>query len=265
MREHLAYLIGQAEPVEGRNIVREYLQARLLEALQRAGAMAPLAFHGGTALRFLFGIRRYSEDLDFCLERQPALYDLRAYAGAIRSALSAEGYDLDIRLDERRVVHQVMVRFPGLLYALGLSPLANQLLSIKIEIDTRPPKGAGLETTLVRRHVLLHLQHHDRASLLAGKVHAFLQRPFAKGRDVYDLLWYLGDRTWPPPNLTLLNNALRQTGWSGGELDEVTWREALRQRITSLAWERVVQDVRPFLEGEDLHLLTRENLLRVLD
>jgi predicted nucleotidyltransferase component of viral defense system len=53
----------------GRNLVREYLQARILESLQRAGAMVPLAFHGGTALRFLYAIPRYSEDLDFALEK----------------------------------------------------------------------------------------------------------------------------------------------------------------------------------------------------
>jgi hypothetical protein len=43
--------------------VREYLQARMLRSLQRAGAMQTLAFHGGTSLRFLYDIPRYSEDL----------------------------------------------------------------------------------------------------------------------------------------------------------------------------------------------------------
>jgi len=41
---------------------------------------------------------------------------------------------------------------------------------------------------MVRRHVLLQLHHHDRASLLAGKLHAVLQRPYTKGRDFFDLL-----------------------------------------------------------------------------
>jgi predicted nucleotidyltransferase component of viral defense system len=67
------YLIEQVRssptPLQARNVVREYLQARLLGALQRAGAMLPLAFHGGTALRFLYATSRYSEDLDFALER----------------------------------------------------------------------------------------------------------------------------------------------------------------------------------------------------
>jgi predicted nucleotidyltransferase component of viral defense system len=52
------------------------------------------------------------------------------------------------------------------------------------------------------------LQHHDRASLLAGKLHALFQRRYVKGRDLYDLMWYLSDPNWPEPNLTLLQNAL---------------------------------------------------------
>jgi predicted nucleotidyltransferase component of viral defense system len=69
MKEYLASLVKQtATPIEGKNLVREYMQARILQSLQRAGAMIPLAFHGGTALRFLYASQRYSEDLDFSLE-----------------------------------------------------------------------------------------------------------------------------------------------------------------------------------------------------
>jgi hypothetical protein len=132
-------------------------------------------------------------------------------------------------------------------------------------VDTNPPHGAGLATTVVRRYVTLQLQHHDRASLLAGKLHAILQRPYIKGRDVYDLLWYLSDPAWPEPNLTLLNNALVQTGWTGGPVTAANWREWVQRRLQALPWEQVVADVRPFLEpAGDAALLTRENMLRVL-
>jgi hypothetical protein len=70
MKDYLAQIVrATPSPVQGRNVAREYLQARILGALQRAGAMIPLAFHGGTALRFLFASARYSEDLDFALEQ----------------------------------------------------------------------------------------------------------------------------------------------------------------------------------------------------
>ena len=140
------------------------------------------------------------------------------------------------------------------------------MLAVKIEVDTNPPAGAVLATTVIRRYVPLQLQHHDRASLLAGKLHAILQRPYTKGRDLYDLMWYLSDPGWPGPNLTLLNNALRQTGWLGPELSEGTWREPVRERLRSLTWDHVVADIRPFLEpGADAELLTLSNLLQMLE
>jgi hypothetical protein len=136
---------------------------------------------------------------------------------------------------------------------------------VKIEVDTHPPAGAGLETTLIRRHVTLRLQHHDRASLLAGKLHAFFQRRYVKGRDLYDLLWYLSDPDWPEPNLTLLQNALQQTGWDGPIPDEHNWRDILCQRLRNIDWKKSVADVRPFLErSNEVALLTQENFEKLL-
>jgi hypothetical protein len=138
-------------------------------------------------------------------------------------------------------------------------------MAVKLEVDTNPPSGATVTTTIVRRFVTIHLQHHDKASLLAGKVHAILQRPCAKGRDLYDLLWYLSDPTWPSPNLVFLNHALLQSGWIGDALTTENWRLFLRSRVQSLPWERLQADVSPFLErSADLQLLTRENLLHVI-
>jgi predicted nucleotidyltransferase component of viral defense system len=266
MKDHLAELVrASPTPAQGRNVAREYLQARILAALQRAEAMIPLAFHGGTALRFLYACPRYSEDLDFALERDLGRYDFRAYLHAVRTDLTAEAYAVELKASDRRVVHSAFVRFPGLLRDLGLSPRREEVFSVKIEVDTHPPAGATLATTVVRRYVTLQLQHHDRASLLAGKLRAVLQRPYLKGRDVYDLLWYLSDPGWPEPNLVMLRNALRQTGWEGDDPTESNWRGLVRRRLQRFSWNRVVADVRPLLEpAADMGLLTLDNLLRVL-
>lgn len=265
-----SYLVAQIETlpssIQKRNLTREYLQARILELLQQTGAMIPLAFHGGTALRFLYGIPRYSEDLDFALERAPDQYDFHVYLHAIQREFEAEGYEVSIKLSDRKAVHSAFVRFPSLLYELGLSPHQTETLAVKLEVDTNPPPGAELATTVIRRHVTLQLQHHDRASLLAGKLHALLQREYVKGRDLYDLLWYLSDPTWPSPNLTLLNNALRQTGWDGEPLTPENWHNVVCQSIAGLQWEQVMADVQPFLEQESqITLLTRETLMRILE
>jgi len=266
VKDYLAELVNQAlTPSQGRNVAREYLQARILAALQRAGAMIPLAFHGGTALRFLYSSGRYSEDLDFALEGNRKDYDFRSYLRAIRSELTLEGYQVELKVNDQKNVHSSFIRFPGLLFELGLSPQRSEVTAVKIEVDTNPPAGAGLRTTVVRRFVVLQLQHHDKASLLAGKLHAILQRSFAKGRDIYDLLWYFSDPDWPQPNLILLNNALTQTNWNSGTLTEANWRDHVSVRLRNLNWNAIVEDVRPFVEpGFDLKLMTLANLEQVL-
>ena len=267
MKEYLASLVKQTSTqLEGRNLVREYLQARILEALQKSGAMIPLAFHGGTALRFLFSHGRYSEDLDFALEGNHEYYDFRGYLKAIRSELSPEGYQIEIKANDQKTVNSAYIRFPGLLYELGLSPMQSEVIAVKIEVDTTPPRGAGLVTTVVRRYVVLQLHHHDKASLLSGKIHALLQRPYPKGRDIYDLLWYLSDPTWPEPNFVLLHNALAKTNWKDGPLTKENWKEQVWQRLKALNWSGVIDDVRPFVEPSfNLSLLTLENFARILN
>jgi len=266
MKEYLAELVREAPSLaHGRNTAREYLQARILEALQHSRAMIPLAFHGGTALRFLYAHGRYSEDLDFALEQERERYDFRAYLQAIRAELTPEGYQVEFKVNDQKTVHSAFVRFPGLLFELGLSAQRTEVMAVKIEVDTRPPAGARLATTVTRRFVILQLQHHDQASLLAGKLHAILQRPFLKGRDVYDLIWYLSDPNWPPPNVTLLNNALTQTGWSGPMITLENWKTIVRQRFLGATWQNIASDVRPFLDVESrADLLTQETLEQLL-
>jgi hypothetical protein len=160
----------EKNPVYSKNIMREYLQAKILGAIQRTGAMIPLAFHGGTALRFLFHLPRYSEDLDFTLEYPEAKYHFNRLLKSIKNELTKEGYMLSIKMNDSKIIHSAFINFSDLLYEAGLSPHQDEKFSVKIEIDTHPPKGVVLQKTIIRRHVTLHLQHHDCASMLAGKL-----------------------------------------------------------------------------------------------
>ena len=263
MKDHALSLVGRAYPGQGKNVLREYLQARILDALQREQATRALVFQGGTALRFLHDVPRYSEDLDFTLEGDAAAYDLRGWLTAMERQFQREGYRVGVSLRQRSVVHGGWLRFSGLLREAGLSPHATENLAIKMEVDTNPPTGAVTETGTCRRHLTVRLRHHDRASLLAGKLAAILSRPYTKGRDVYDLGWYLADRRWPPPNLPLLNSALRQAKPGLSPLTGDTWRSAVARRVEDMPWERVRADVAPFLEGPQ-PLLSREELLALL-
>lgn len=247
------------------HMVREYLQARILQSLQRAGAMQTLAFHGGTSLRFLYDIPRYSEDLDFALELRPEAYDFRTYLQRIVRDLSAEAYTVDVKLNDKRVVDKAFIGFRGLLYELGLSGHETEVLAIKIEVDTNPPAQAGLTTTPLHKYVPLNLHHHDAATLLSGKLHAILQRDYLKGRDVYDLWWYLRQPDWAEPNLAHLNENLRQSGWSADALTAANWKAIVRERIQPFSWPLVLDDVEPFIiEAEGQDGFGKVQLLRLL-
>jgi len=266
VKDYLKQITASApDNLRGRNVAREYLQARVLQSLQDSGAFLRWAFLGGTALRFLYMMPRYSEDLDFSVMDPSADVEFERAMEDIKRVFQAENYEVGIKLNDRKTVYSAFIRFPGLLHDLGLSPRSAEVISVKIEIDTRPPEGAGIETTLVRRHVILNLSHYDRPSLLAGKLHSVLARGYAKGRDLYDLVWYLSDRSWPPPNLELLNAALVQTHWDGCTVTSSNWRAVVADRVERIDWGQAVDDVRPFLEREeDVGLLTRENCLKLL-
>jgi len=249
----------------GRCITREYLQARLLESLQKSGAFTNWAFVGGTALRFLYLMPRFSEDLDFSLTKQGVEDNFTEFLRKAKTSFEAEDYSLSIKAKTEKTVKSAFIKFEELLFELGLSPHLSETVSIKVEIDTNPPKGADLETSIIRKHCLLNLQHYDKSSLLAGKLHALLSRKYVKGRDVYDLLWYLSDRTWPGPNVLLLNNALKQTQWPGPEITKDNWREQTALRVSQFNWDKVISDVRPFIERqEDLQMLNKKNLTNLL-
>lgn len=266
MKAYLQALVaGEKNPLRARCLIREYLQARLLEAFQSAGAFRPWAFQGGTALRFLFAVPRFSEDLDFALAQAGLDDGFEATMQRAQSNLAAENYAPRLKLQTGKIVKSAWFSFDGLPFELGLSPQRTESLSIKVELDTRPPAGAVLATTLVRRHITLRLQHHDQASLLAGKLHTVLARPYTKGRDLYDLAWYLSAPAWPAPNLTLLNNALAQTRWRGAVATEKNWRALVRRRLARVDWKVAVQDVLPFLERTDeAQWLARAPMLQLL-
>ena len=101
---------------------------------------------------------------------------------AVVRQLRREGYAVDGSVRDRGTMQTGWIRVRGLLHEVGLSPHRDEVLAVKLDVDTKRPTGAETETSLVRKHASLRLHHHDRASLLAGKLHAVLCRPWAKGR-----------------------------------------------------------------------------------
>lgn len=261
--EALSLLHEFADPAQKLNILREYVQAKALRSFHESEAFVNLSFVGGTALRFVFGLPRFSEDLDFALENADG-YKPETWIKKLKNDLLLAGFEPSLKWNDRTTVHKAWIKIEGLLSDAGLAAMKSQKLSIKLEIDTNPPEGARSERDLITRHAMLSINHYDLPSLMAGKVHALITRKYAKGRDWYDLLWYLGKRPPVEPNLCQLQNALDQTQGEG-TMDSVCWKRHLVETLNNLDCSVLAADAMPFLEHQnEAALLTIENMRSVL-
>lgn len=262
-QQALALVQGINNPADKLNILREYLQAFVLRSLHESEAFTCLSFVGGTALRFLYDLPRFSEDLDFSLESKVG-YEPEKWLAKLKRDLEFAQFEATLTWSSKTAVHNGWVKIKGLLKEAGLSGHADQAISIKWEIDTRPPAGARTETRVVNRHFLIAMRHHDLPSLMAGKIHALGCRNYIKGRDYYDLLWYRSIRPPIAPNLDFLQNGLDQTGKNPWKATE--WKQVLLDKLSTVDFKTVVRDVERFLENpQEVTLLTREFLSQCVE
>ena len=156
-------------------------------------------------------------------------------------------------------------KFPKLQFEAGISSFPEQNISIKVEIDTNPPLGAQTQSHIINKYFPLSFISYDVPSLVAGKIHALLSRKYTKGRDYFDLGWYLSRWKEITPNFTLLINALKQTHYSGIYPTPENWRHILINTIQKINWKIVIDDFQYFLENpSDLSVFTKDNLLKLL-
>jgi len=140
-----------------------------------------MAFVGGTALRILFDLRRFSEYLDFSITKEKD-YDFRKLSQDLKYQLKKYGLNADFRENEQKIVQNIMLRFKDILPALGLSPLKSQKLSIRLEIDTNPPAGWKTDISLINKMFAFTVVHYDIPSLYAAKLCACFFRKYVKGQ-----------------------------------------------------------------------------------
>ena len=233
---------------EKANRLREFLQILALKILYDKGYFKHLAFVGGTALRILFNIRRFSEDLDFSLVAKKG-YRFGELNETLMKELKLYGLPVETKPKDTKTVQSCFLKFKGLLKTLGLSALDEQKLSIKIEIDANPPPGWRLQNSLINRIFLFNVVHFDVPSLYATKLHACFFRKYVKGRDFYDLVWYIARKE--KPNFTLFNNAVKQTHGYNPKINKRNFKEFLRGKLKGIDFALARKDVRRFLEDEN--------------
>ncbi len=266
MKERVLELVSRQDSYNKKmNIMREYLQAYALNVMYSAGMFRSTAFLGGTALRFLYDIPRFSEDLDFSLVKKSEDYDFVAIIGKIKDAFASAGYDISVSYNDKNTVQNALFKFASLMYEVGVSPLKAQKFSIKVEVDTNPPEGGTLKTDIINKYFPISFLSYDLPSLFSGKLNAILCRKYVKGRDFFDLGWYLSKWKELSPNLGLLKNGLIQTKWNKDFPGEDNWREYICEAVKNTNWDKVKEDVQNFLENpSDLDVFSQENILNLL-
>jgi predicted nucleotidyltransferase component of viral defense system len=250
---------------------KEITQELVLNSLYNSGFFKKAAFQGGTALRILHGLRRFSEDLDFALIKPDRKFDLSSYLNSINGELSAFGYDVKIEgRSSANAVQSTFLKDDSLGRLLKVQyPKADgpkRVLKIKLEVDTNPPADAKTEMKFLDFPINFTVMAHDLPSLFAGKSHALLCRDHIKGRDWFDFLWYVGHKV--KPNLRLLSNALEQFGpWKGKRVRaDMNWYgKEMARRIRKIDWEKAKADVQRFLRPVDVKTLKLWNENYFLD
>jgi predicted nucleotidyltransferase component of viral defense system len=242
--------------------LREILQEITLLGLWRSKFFEHGAFYGGTALRILYGLDRYSEDLDFSLLVPDKNFDLNRYMPAIEKELIGFGFAVRAEVQQKRVITPIQSAFIKTDTIQSLLTISTdktitrtippgRLLKIKLEIDTDPPPGFDVEAKYLLKPIPFAVRTYVLPDLFAGKIHALLCRKWrdrVKGRDWYDLVWYLTH--YPELHLTHLEQRMRQSGHWQKEfsLDKVALYKLLDQAIEQLNINQARQDVSPFLK-----------------
>lgn len=206
------------------NALREIIQELALLGLWRSKFFEHAAFYGGTALRVLYGLDRYSEDLDFSLLTPNADFSLKSYGEALKQEIDSFGFHVDFSPKEKANTGNIESAFIKantfqqlITIEADSSSLAGvhhkQLLKIKLEVDIDPPGGFTTESRYMFKPIPYAVRVYSLPDLFAGKMHAVLCRKWQsrqKGRDWYDFVWYAGNH--PVLNLRHLEERMRQSG-----------------------------------------------------
>ncbi|HET55255.1 MAG TPA: nucleotidyl transferase AbiEii/AbiGii toxin family protein [Ignavibacteria bacterium] len=276
MNDLLKQLISKPLPESEQEIVqllRESLQSLALLGLWRSNFFEHAAFYGGTALRILYGLDRFSEDLDFSLLKPNKNFTFEKYKNSIIRELEAFGFKVTFEVKAKskgseiesafiktNTLNQlIVIEAPS---SLTLSFDKQKVLKVKLEVDTNPPPGFDTEMKYVFSPIQFAVKSFTLPSLFAGKMHAILCRKWksrVKGRDWYDFAWYVGN--YPELKLKHLEERMRQSGdyKEKKELTKEKFLEILNNTIENLDIEKARKEVEPFVDNKiSLELWSKE-------
>ncbi len=254
----------QNSKIQEQTKIREILQQAALLGLERHGIFEKAAFYGGTALRILYGLDRFSEDLDFTLLKPDPEFDFTPFLEGMKKELSSFGFEMEVLQKKKNIETSVLSAFMKMntiqLYlAIGdekksKATTHNEKVQIKLEIDTDPPPHARVQNRLVLNPMSFYVLTLHQSDLFAGKMHAALYRAWkgrVKGRDWYDIIWYIKNKI--PLSLTYLEACMSQANNLGPDevLDRKKLLERIHEKIKAIDWASAKADMRPFISDPE--------------
>ncbi len=263
--------------------LREILQEIVLLGLYRADFFDHALFYGGTALRILYGLDRFSEDLDFSLIKPNDEFDLSVYEDAVIEALHSFGFEVTIELKNRDgTIKSAFLKGNTSQHLLNIEAPEDivktfgqgRLVKIKFEVDTLPPLDFESEkkTLLVPSPFMINTM--TLPSLFAGKMHAILCRNWSsrpKGRDWYDLVWYIS-HGYELDIKHLIARLQQSCGWQEKQgimipkdINQEYILELLKMRIEDLDVTAAKRDVEVFIaDSRVLDIWSREFFVGII-
>ncbi len=249
---------------DAENALKEVIQEITLLGLSRSNFFEKAAFYGGTSLRILYGLPRFSEDLDFTLFKPDPEFSLKPYLVAVQKELFAFGFETEVASVDKSIestVDSAFVKANTKIHLLKIQSLnqfssqiqSNAKLQVKFEIDTDCVAEFETEPRYLLQPTSFAVISLKLPDLFAGKLHALLYRKWKgriKGRDFYDFVWYMKQRT--PVRLKYLRQKALQSGHIQiGELETLEdLKKTLIQRFKALYIEQIKKDVYPFIKDQ---------------
>jgi predicted nucleotidyltransferase component of viral defense system len=250
---------------------REILQHIVLSGLSRSNFFDHAAFYGGTALRILYSLPRYSEDLDFSLNDKKDDFTLQDYFECINEECKIYGLDVNLKIKQKVNPNAIESAFLkdntqwNIISFEGKRDKIIQDVKVKIEIDRNPPKKFETEQKLIIKPYSFYVTTFSKESLFAGKMHALLFREWKtriKGRDWYDIEWYIRN------NIKLDLIHLQERAWQSGHFDKnktmtkELFFELLKNKIMKLDVGAAYFDAKRFvLNSESLNIWSKQYFL----
>lgn len=232
-----------------RNATYEVMQQIVLAGLYRGGFFEHAAFYGGTCLRMMHGVERYSEDMDFSLLKKDEGFSLERYFPAIIDECRLMGREVEITRKDKRTFGKVESAFlKDTTDVYNISFQTEKSIKIKIEVDTMPPLQFDTEQQLLLQPFSFMVRCFTLPCLFAGKMHALLFRQWknrVKGRDWYDFEWYV--RSAVPLKFEHLQARVRE--FNGMDIDIKQFQAMLTERLSQTDIRQVKADVLPFVQN----------------